>query len=799
MRLSIGLSCLTMSVLLAAESLGLVPDRDGAVMAGRKSLSEAVAVQCCLAAQHDDVATMRTIMQALVSRNDAVLSAAVRRVDGKVLVEIGPHLKNWHIATDGKSTADDVLVPILYGKGKTWGAVEIRFQPLATGWLSDWFGSTGLSLIVFVAGAGFLIYTSYLKKMLQYLDPSSVIPERVRETLDTLVEGVVVLDKEQRIVLANKAFARNTGHTTDELQGSRVPDIRWSRRGEAGTDAYPWERSIRDGEAQTGVMLELDSKIEGLRTFMVNSMPILGGDGKRRGALATFDDVTNIERKNLQLEQMLASLKESRDEIRRQNDELQLLATRDPLTACLNRRAFFHQFELQWTVLTTQGRDLVCIMADIDHFKSVNDNHGHSTGDQVLQQISALIRSSVREDDLVCRYGGEEFCILLPGAEIQAGLQFAERLRAAIAAQPCVGLTITASLGVTSLGAGSEKPRDLIDQADKALYASKRGGRNRVTNWHDLPADFEIEKGTTERRKSVAPIEVDVPIPFHAVTALSSALAFRDPLTAEHSRRVADLCVLTARGLMPERECYVLEVAALLHDIGKLGVPDAILLKPGPLTPEEWKVMSTHDRIGVEIITAAFSSAELTEIVRTHHSWYGGNPRDPSLPRGTDIPLPARILTISDAFDAMVSDRVYRKGRTREAAFAELRNCAGRQFDHDLVERFIEAVSANDVSRSTPQLAVSKQAALRIGLQIERLASALDAQDYPDLSAMAGRLAATAAKEGVSEIADLAGQLEESAASDPDLLTVVKLTTDLLELCRSTQTSYLAVGDASEE
>jgi hypothetical protein len=210
------------------------------------------------------------------------------------------------------------------------------------------------------------------------------------------------------------------------------------------------------------------------------------------------------------------------------------------------------------------------------------------------------------------------------------------------------------------------------------------------------------------------------------------------------------------------------------------------------LTPDEWKVMHTHDRIGVEIISAAFLSPVLTQIVGSHHATFGGSVGDRSLPRGEDIPLGARILTIADAYDAMVSDRVYRKGRSQELAFAELRRCAGTQFDPQLVERFIEAISSNDSSRNQPALAVSKQTALRIGLQIERLAGALDAQDFPNLAAMASRLSATASQEGVPEIAELSTELQACAATDPDLMTVVKLTTDLLQLCRSTQSSYLA-------
>ena len=790
MRISVGLVCLTLSAMFVAQTIGLLPDAHEAIREGRKSLCEAVAVQCCLAAQRSDVPTMQAITAALVTRNAAVLSAAVRRHDGRLVAEAGEHQANWQQA-DGLAAAA-AEVPIYQGKLR-WGTVEIRFEPLTTGRLA-WLISPAVRLIAFVAATGFLGYTWYLRRVLKHLDPSTVIPDRVRTTLDTLAEGVLVLDTQQRIVLANKAFARYTGRTSEELQGAKAPDIEWSNPAcETPPSDYPWLKAIREGLPQMGVMIGMRSKTNGLRKLMVNTTPILGGDGRQRGALATFDDVTSIEQKNIQLEEMLGVLKQSRDEIRRQNDELQLLATRDPLTSCLNRRAFRTQFETLWTTATAHGTALSCVMADIDKFKSINDNHGHGVGDQVLQQIASILRTGVREDDLVCRYGGEEFCILLPLTDLEEAAALAERLRQQIMTQPCAGLLVTASLGVTSLSLGAEEARDLLEQADKALYASKQFGRNRVTRWSDLPSDFRVDAKRAEAK--IIDSEPSVPIPFHAVTALTSALAYRDTLTGEHSRRVADLCVLTARGIMSERELYVLEVAALLHDIGKLGVPDAILLKPSSLTEEEWKIMSTHDRIGVEIIMAAFSSQELTEIVRTHHAWYGGNPREPGLPRGSDIPLRSRILAIADAYDAMVSDRVYRKGRSREDAFVELRRCSDIQFDHDLVERFIEVVTADDQTRNAPNLSVSKQTALRIGVQIERLAGALDSHDFPNLAAMASRLAATAVNEGVPEIAELAGQLERSASEDPDLMAVVQLTTELLNLCRSTQSSYLAPSE----
>jgi putative nucleotidyltransferase with HDIG domain len=271
------------------------------------------------------------------------------------------------------------------------------------------------------------------------------------------------------------------------------------------------------------------------------------------------------------------------------------------------------------------------------------------------------------------------------------------------------------------------------------------------------------------------------------VTALMSALRYRDGKTADHSTRVADLCVTIAKGLMPLRECFLVEVAAMLHDIGKLGVPDAILLKPGPLTEEEWKLMRTHDQMGVEIISAAFGSEELTEIVRAHHAWFSGNPDNPGLPTGESIPLGARILAIADAFDAMISDRPYHTPKTREQAYAELRRYSGKQFDPKLVERFIQIISSGSLARDAQSLTVSQQSALRIRLEIERLACAIDEKDLSMLSAMASRIAAVAAKDGLSEIAGVATQLGKNVEARADLEKVLEQTNELLELCRSPQ------------
>ncbi len=794
-RVSVGITCLTLSLLLAAQGLGVIPNSTDATIKSRKNLCETLAINCSMAAQRNAADEIKELIKAVAQRNPDVVSLGLRQADGKVLAEIGDHSAAWAGADKVKSTPTHVRVPI-FEDARQWGTLEVVFKPLHGKGLIGWVKDPSIALLLFVACAGFFGYAFYLKRMLRYLDPSAVIPDRVKTMLNTLAEGVVVLDKSERVVLANDAFATTVGKNANELQGMRVSSLQWTEpQSEASVKDYPWSCSMRDGTTQTGIRLGLKDQAQTPRTFRVNCTSILGGDGSIRGALATFDDVTTIEERSARLRQMLEMLQQSRDEINRQNQELQALATTDPLTGCMNRRSFFATFETQWSSAKRYNHSLACIMVDVDHFKRINDRHGHSVGDQVLRHVADLLKSLARDTDLVCRYGGEEFCVLLPQIGIEGAVQAAERFRSGIEFKPCGAINVTASVGVSAIELNATNPQALLDQADKSLYAAKRGGRNRVVRWDSLPPDFDItekkEAGAADHGRAVAAAaetDQNLPIPFHAVTALMSALAHRDTATAEHSQRVADLCIATAKGLMSVNDCFVLEVAALLHDIGKLGVPDAILLKPGPLSEEEWKVMRTHDQMGVEIISAAFGSVGLTEIVRAHHAWFGGNPENPGLPTQNEIPLGARILTIADAYDAMVSERPYHRPKNRKQAFEELRRCAGKQFDPALVERLITAVESSDHGRrATSTSKTASRTALRVRLEIERLACALDDQDLGLLKAMASHIKAVASKDGLPQIATVAESLERSAAEQNDLEGILRLTNELLELARSPQ------------
>ncbi len=663
-----------------------------------------------------------------------------------------------------------------------WGKVQICFRPInGKGWA--WWLTAPVRLILCLTLSTFLLSRLYLKRVLHHLDPSSVIPDRVRSTLDTLAEGVLIVDANQQVVLANKAFADKCGRTRDELQGLQMAELKWTRSDKEA--AFPWQLAISQNAPQIGALMTMQSTPHRKGTFVVNATPVLGSDGAPRGAMVTFDDVTSIEEKNQQLEEMLQSLKTSFEDVRQKNSELKLLAARDPLTGCLNRRSLFDAFVGEWQSAAAQGSFLSCIMVDVDHFKQVNDEHGHTAGDEVLRQLSAALLEGVRQTDFVGRYGGEEFCLLLPRTSLRAAATIAEKLRLRVA-EACINLKVTASFGVSSSESGAAHPQELLEEADRAMYLSKKLGRNRVTTWSAAATDqAEERKEEPGSRAGTSALHAGVPI--QAVNALMAALIFRDPITAEHSRRVADLCVLAVRGQMSEEQCYILEVAALLHDIGKLGVPDSILMKPGPLTEEERRIMSTHDRIGVEILRDAFALQELSDIVGSSHAWFNGNPYEPNLPTGDAIPLGARILTIADAFDAMTSDRVYRKARPQKEALEELKRCSGNQFDPDQVQRFIAVVSQDPLH--APHRGVSKQMALAMGIQAERIAIALETRDFASLSTMAGQLLATTREECWAPVTNLAGKLAEAAKNDPDMLELVRLTTELMQICNASQES----------
>ncbi len=488
-RISVGLVMLTVSILLTGDILfGVMSEGPDGRLEVRRRLTEVLAVQLSALAAKEDYSTVQLTLDNVVTRNSHVLSAAFRSNDGTIRAEAGVHGRYWEDVANDESTPTAAQVPIFLGD-KRWGAVQIRYTPLpGFGFVRLW-TNPFVQLICYVGIAGFVGYFLYMRRTLKHLDPSAVVPGRVRTALDALSEGVVLIDEEEQIVLMNSAFCKHVGGTVDQLLGMKLSSLNWTNLpGLHEVREPPWVLAASEGERQVGTSMCLETPNEETRTFMVNGSPILDDAGNIRGVLATFDDVTELEEKNNQLNELVDKLKTSTEEVNRQNERLQILAARDPLTNCLNRRAFFERSDAEFDIAVTDKSPISSIMLDIDHFKKVNDNYGHAVGDQVIQLIADQLRSVLRGADIIGRYGGEEFCVLLPGVDIDQATLLAERLREAIeqfsgASRLPIDGNVTISLGVSTINSDTSNATDLIDQADKGLYASKNNGRNQVTRW----------------------------------------------------------------------------------------------------------------------------------------------------------------------------------------------------------------------------------------------------------------------------------------------------------------------------
>jgi diguanylate cyclase (GGDEF)-like protein/PAS domain S-box-containing protein len=487
MRVSLGLIMAVVSIILLSDLLGIIPDRTTAVIDGRKTIAETLAIQYSLAARNNDYDSIEASMTMLVERNEEVLSAALRKADGRLMAVVGDHTDNWDAGLGEKSTPTQLQVPIYKNATlkQKWGGVELRFTPTSK---INAFGiavSPLALMTVFVGVIGFLVFLLLIKKILTNIDPTAVMPSRVRRALDTLNEGVLLIDKKGRILFANEVFASATGVKEAQIIGKKAKDLGWK----GNYAELPWMKTMKSGDVAVGDKVEFDMPDRGTIQFIVNSTPVLDDKGKQQGVMVTFDDVTELEEKNNELRNMVSRLKSSSEKINRQNEELRVLATHDPLTNCLNRRSLFGQFEEKCLDAIKNNIEFSCLMLDIDHFKHVNDTYGHAAGDEVLREVSVAIKAGLRGNDKVFRYGGEEFCVLLPDSDIKFASILAERVRENIEAQVVDGaaegrgIRVTASFGLSSIKFGAENLPALIETADDALYQSKRNGRNQVTTW----------------------------------------------------------------------------------------------------------------------------------------------------------------------------------------------------------------------------------------------------------------------------------------------------------------------------
>ena len=353
-------------------------------------------------------------------------------------------------------------------------------------------------------------------------------------------------------------------------------------------------------------------------------------------------------------------------------ERLAEMAITDPLTGLRNHRAFHEDIARELQVVARTGVPLALVLLDVDDLKAVNDTHGHQAGDERLQALAHAIRAIGRGADLAYRVGGDEFAVILPDARAWGALEFAQRLREATQAGDHGAEPFTTTAGISEALALRSKD-ELIREADLALIGAKRIHQDVVIYGPDLTPGADGDAQEDEHHSRTL------------ASALARAVDAKDSYTRSHCQTVSQLCGLigTELGLDAGRLTR-LRLAGLLHDVGKIGVPDAILNKPAKLTDDEYEHMKRHSLLGYDIVQAADMELE-ARWVRHHHERFDGGGYPDGL-AGEEIPLESRVILVADAFEAMTSDRPYRLAPGQSFAVRELGRHAGTQFDPTVVE-----------------------------------------------------------------------------------------------------------------
>jgi diguanylate cyclase (GGDEF)-like protein/putative nucleotidyltransferase with HDIG domain len=394
-------------------------------------------------------------------------------------------------------------------------------------------------------------------------------------------------------------------------------------------------------------------------------------------------DVTDRRRLEDELRRSMREMKVAHRELERARADAEERAGTDELTGTFNRRHFAH---IATESLAANAAGCGLLLLDADHFKQINDDYGHAVGDAVLVGLADRLTAALEPGDCLARWGGEEFAILLPGVRsADELLARAESIRQVVSDSPIahedrlLGLTISVG-GALAPDHGISLDA-LLERADSCLYDAKYRGRNCVS----------LRPGDTQAGE--APHAANA---VELARALAFACSLREGIPLEHSEEVARLAGLTAEHLgLTARIAQRCRLAGLLHDVGKLAVPEQILMKPGSLDDAEWAVMKTHPDVGADIVHGVPTLRGVAPAVRHHHErWAGGGyPDDLS---GKAIPIEARIIAATDAYAAMTADRPYSAARTPQQAAEELLRSAGSHFDPAVVDALVTVLGLAD-------------------------------------------------------------------------------------------------------
>lgn len=811
LKLALALVCVGLVILVVAHWIGIVPGADDTVARRRRDFVDSVITMTVDDVSQSHWTDLRDRLQRVVDRQPDLMSIGVRTSVGELKTTTRQHNEIWNvgrakvngqasatklISDTGNNKLEPVVVSLSIHK-RHWGQVEFAFAKDSLAG-DTWFGTPLVRLLIFYFVCGTTIYACFVIRVLGVFRKTQVVPDDVRVALDTLTEGLLLLDGQSRIRFANQAFAKSVDSSPRRLEGSAVDELAWQPHhgededphlGEEETEPLkPWKTAIETGSQQFGTMLQLVDRQSESTVFSINVTPLQKGSvvESSKGVLVTFRDVTLEQRHKNELQEMLRLLGDSRDEIEQKNRRLEILATRDSLTGCLNRRAFFEKFDLIWEASKRDGLNLSTMMIDIDHFKSVNDTYGHHTGDEVLRAVSSVLRQRHDDDGIVCRYGGEEFCVLLPGVNVEAAAELAEQTRIAITKllfdEPAE-LRLTASLGISELRFDANEPQSLINQADACLYVAKREGRNRVIVYNP---SMTVEPIETE---SSAGLDDSYQLPEIAINVLTRTLSHCDAALSRASRRIANRAMRWTENCLDQNSRYLLEIGLLLHRIDRLG-SDVSIISNDHATTEVGQM--TNGGVLQQIVDG-LCNEHLSKLFRDYRSLLQdtSNQQDPQVGSKRSIESQWMIL-------AILYDQTH--GEVEERIRQTLSLVDG-WIDPSIVQQLLRQSSpTDDIAKGVLQLQQYMSEA--IATEISGMRSAVKHQNFDSLRKSIQNLDAFSRDSNLSSISqavkllggDDRGSLQtlQTLCQQGDWALAEQIISPLNDVCRDVQASLLA-------
>ncbi|MHB8858570.1 MAG: diguanylate cyclase [Thermoleophilia bacterium] len=539
-------------------------------------------------------------------------------------------------------------------------------------------------------GSSFNLMADSMQRKFEQLTNLSDIALAVSSELDWERVVGIVMEKGMELTSSEAAaialFDEERGDFTDTytrgLSDVFVSKMQF-RKGGLAEEVLVGDKAVFSDDIQSDHRLSRLSRAEGIRAFICLPLKVRK---KKLGVFYVYSkEMEAYGRDELSVLMILANQAAIAIQNALMFEQSQEEAVTDGLTGLYNQRYFYSRLREEIDRANRNQKSLSVIFCDLDRFKSFNDVNGHAMGDQALKEVARVISESKRAIDIAARYGGEEFALILPDTDTSGAQIIAHRIRRRVAGfnfntKARNGSPLTTSIGVASYPEDAGHAGDLVDKADWSMYYGKRQGGNRVTLFHEESGDYG--------RVSLEDL-VREELHLAAAQAIAASVDERTERDQRHAESVARLAsVIAAEMKMDEDEVHRIRVAGLLHDIGLVTVPAEIINKRDHLNAEEWQRIKEHPEVSETILKHISSLQSFLPVVRHHHEHYDGAGYPDGLIRD-QIPLGARILAVADAFQAMISDRPYRRALTTDEALNELQMSAGTQFDPAVVDAFI--------------------------------------------------------------------------------------------------------------